>query len=265
MIRPAPRGVFPLRFRRQAKGNTRHFFQCRQKFLRNPVPRHLLHRPFVAFEKRGVLALHYRFPKRLRDREPADKKRRDGHVVVGRFVVKRAGRAFGAAHTEGIAGHVHHVGQPLLRPGQGQAGDGEIFGSGEQGVHRKVKKGNKRGKEKDFREDGAGCLGGKKGLYLSGFQLTILTFVQIMGASNIQVSFPGELVGLLDLPEGELAPEMLRLALVKLFELGKISSGQAAQLLGLSRVSFLELAGAYQVSILGNPDAEQLRQDLLNA
>ncbi|HNE29812.1 MAG: UPF0175 family protein [Saprospiraceae bacterium] len=86
-----------------------------------------------------------------------------------------------------------------------------------------------------------------------------------MGASNIQVSFPGELVGLLDLPEGELAPEMLRLALVKLFELGKISSGQAAQLLGLSRVSFLELAGAYQVSILGNPDAEQLRQDLLNA
>lgn len=63
----------------------------------------------------------------------------------------------------------------------------------------------------------------------------------------------------------ELANEMRRLAFVKLYELGKLSSGKAAQLLGISRVAFLELAGTYQVSILGNPGRDQLEQDLLNA
>lgn len=86
-----------------------------------------------------------------------------------------------------------------------------------------------------------------------------------MGISNIQVPFPQELAALLHLPEGELAQEMQRLALIKLFELGRISSSQAAQALGISRLAFLELVGTYQVSILGEPGADQLRQDLLNA
>jgi len=86
-----------------------------------------------------------------------------------------------------------------------------------------------------------------------------------MGVSNIQVPFPQELAALLHLPEGELAHEMQRLALVKLFELGRVSSGQAAQFLGVTRLAFLELAGSYQVSILGEPDSDQLRQDWLNA
>jgi len=86
-----------------------------------------------------------------------------------------------------------------------------------------------------------------------------------MGISHIQVPFPQELAVLLHLPEGELAREMQRLALVKLFELGRVSSGQAAQFLGLSRLAFLELAGTYQVSILGDPDPDVLQQDLLNA
>ncbi len=65
--------------------------------------------------------------------------------------------------------------------------------------------------------------------------------------------------------EPELSNEMRRLAIVKLYELGRLSSGKAAQLLGISRVAFLELVGAYQVSILGNPGKDQLEQDLLNA
>ena len=65
--------------------------------------------------------------------------------------------------------------------------------------------------------------------------------------------------------EPELADEMRRLAIVKLYELSKLSSGKAAQLLGISRVAFLELLGTYQVSILGNPGPNQLEQDLLNA
>ncbi len=63
----------------------------------------------------------------------------------------------------------------------------------------------------------------------------------------------------------ELADEMRRMAIIKLYELGKLSSGKAAQLLGISRVAFLELVGTYQVSILGNPGKEQLEEDLMNA
>lgn len=86
-----------------------------------------------------------------------------------------------------------------------------------------------------------------------------------MGTGNIQVSFPEELGFALKMKEPEFANEIRQLAIVKLYELGKLSSGKAAQLLGISRLAFLELAGTYQVSILGNPNANQIEQDLLNA
>jgi len=86
-----------------------------------------------------------------------------------------------------------------------------------------------------------------------------------MGTGDIQVSFPEELGFALKMQQPELANEMRRLAFVKLYELGKLSSGKAAQMLGISRVAFLELVGIYQGSILGNPGKDQLEQDLLNA
>jgi predicted HTH domain antitoxin len=39
------------------------------------------------------------------------------------------------------------------------------------------------------------------------------------------------------------------MAALKLFELGKISSGKAAELAGMSRVEFLEVCGRYRVSV----------------
>ncbi len=83
--------------------------------------------------------------------------------------------------------------------------------------------------------------------------------------SDIQVAFPQELAFALKMPEQELARELQRLSIVKLYELGKLSSGMAAKLLGYSRVGFLEIAGEYQISILGNPLLDQLRQDFENA
>jgi len=50
-------------------------------------------------------------------------------------------------------------------------------------------------------------------------------------------------------------------ALVKLFELGKISSGVAAKVLKMRRVDFLELLGKYKVRIL---DVEDLNEDIKN-
>lgn len=78
----------------------------------------------------------------------------------------------------------------------------------------------------------------------------------------------------LDLPEEPLlslktrpddfARELLLLAAVKLYELGRLSSGRAAQLAGMSRVEFLLILGRYQVSPF-QLDAASLAEDVANA
>lgn len=54
------------------------------------------------------------------------------------------------------------------------------------------------------------------------------------------------------------------LAAVKLFELGKLSSGRAAQLAGISRVEFLSVLGRYRVSPFALT-RQQLAADVANA
>ncbi len=83
---------------------------------------------------------------------------------------------------------------------------------------------------------------------------------------TVTISFqvPEEsLISLKERPES-FARELQMLAAVKLYELGKLSSGRAAQLAGVTRVEFLMALGRYQVSpfVL---DAETLAQDVANA
>jgi len=55
------------------------------------------------------------------------------------------------------------------------------------------------------------------------------------------------------------------MAALKMFELGKVSSGKAAELAGMSRVEFLETCGRYRVSIFNYPPEEvenELKKDL---
>ncbi len=81
---------------------------------------------------------------------------------------------------------------------------------------------------------------------------------------TIQVQIPEEsLISLKQEPDS-FAREIRTLAAVKLFELGRLSSGRAAQLAGLSRVEFLLSLGRYQISPF-SLDAEELRQDVENA
>jgi predicted HTH domain antitoxin len=54
-------------------------------------------------------------------------------------------------------------------------------------------------------------------------------------------------------------------SLVKLFELGKVSSGTAAKVLGLTRIDFLDLLARYKVSALGQFDYDDLKEDITNA
>jgi predicted HTH domain antitoxin len=59
----------------------------------------------------------------------------------------------------------------------------------------------------------------------------------------------------------EMGAQIRLMAALKMFELGKLSSGKAAQLAGLSRVEFLEQCGRYRVSIF-NYSPEELRDEL---
>jgi predicted HTH domain antitoxin len=58
--------------------------------------------------------------------------------------------------------------------------------------------------------------------------------------------------------------EVSMLLASKLYEQGKLSSGQAAELAGYSKRTFIELLGKYEVSIF-NYDEKELEKDILNA
>lgn len=58
--------------------------------------------------------------------------------------------------------------------------------------------------------------------------------------------------------------EALMAIATKLYEKGKLSLGQAAELVGLSKKSFLEIVGSYGVNAL-NYTPEELENDVKNA
>ena len=58
--------------------------------------------------------------------------------------------------------------------------------------------------------------------------------------------------------------ELKMLVASKLFEDGKLSSGQAAEIVGISKRAFVEILGKYNVSIFGY-EYEELEEGLKNA
>lgn len=81
---------------------------------------------------------------------------------------------------------------------------------------------------------------------------------------TVQIELPEEvLLSLKETPD-ELSREIRIAAAAKLYELGKLSSGRAAELAGISRVGFLQILGRYRVSIF-NITIEDIKQDMQNA
>ncbi len=81
----------------------------------------------------------------------------------------------------------------------------------------------------------------------------------------INIEYPASLANTLRLSGKDFESEIKTSSLVKLFELGKVSSGVAAKVLGLSRIDFLDLLPRYKVSALGVHDADDLSEDIANA
>ena len=83
--------------------------------------------------------------------------------------------------------------------------------------------------------------------------------------STVKLQIPEEPLESLQTEAEAFGREVLLLAAVKLFELGRLSSARAAQLAGLSRVEFLAVLPKYQVSPYSGMTPEELHQDAVNA
>jgi predicted HTH domain antitoxin len=81
---------------------------------------------------------------------------------------------------------------------------------------------------------------------------------------QIAVSYPETLAFSLKMRTMEFEREIKIISLVKLYELGKISSGIAAKILNISRLDFLRLLSLYNVSYISTTE-EELESDLENA
>ncbi len=82
--------------------------------------------------------------------------------------------------------------------------------------------------------------------------------------SKLQIDIPEEALISLKMDSESFARHLLLLAAAKLYEMGKLSSGRAAELAGLSRVEFLLELRRYSISPF-QVTPEELRQDVLNA
>jgi predicted HTH domain antitoxin len=82
---------------------------------------------------------------------------------------------------------------------------------------------------------------------------------------SIVMSLPDDLAASIEMTPEELASQVRLMAALKMFELGKISTGKAAELAGLTKVDFIEACGRYHVSMFNYKpeDVEaELRSDL---
>jgi predicted HTH domain antitoxin len=81
----------------------------------------------------------------------------------------------------------------------------------------------------------------------------------------IAINYPESLAFSLKMENKEFKNEMKIISLIKLYELGKISSGRAANLLNMNRVDFLDLLQKYNVSYFHQGLENELESDLRNA
>jgi len=86
-----------------------------------------------------------------------------------------------------------------------------------------------------------------------------------MKTEELKIKYPSGFELAVHMTKEEMEHHIRLMASLKMFELGKVSSGKAAQLAGMSRVEFLETCGRYRVSAFNYPLEEverEIRKDL---
>jgi predicted HTH domain antitoxin len=89
-----------------------------------------------------------------------------------------------------------------------------------------------------------------------------------MKTEELKIKYPTGFEHAVHMTKEEIEQHIRLMAALKMFELGKISSGKAAELAGMSRTEFLEACGRYRVSIFNYPDDEaetEIKKDLETA
>ena len=81
---------------------------------------------------------------------------------------------------------------------------------------------------------------------------------------KIVVKVPDEVLISLKETPSEFSRNIAMLAAVKLYQMGRLSSGRAAQLAGIPRVSFLQTLSRYGVPIF-DLTVDELKNDFKNA
>ena len=82
--------------------------------------------------------------------------------------------------------------------------------------------------------------------------------------NTLTINYPAEVLWALQQEPDEFESEARLLLALKLYETGKLSTGLAAQIAGIPRVTFMFLLGQYGLSPFGE-SPEELEQDLTNA
>ena len=89
-----------------------------------------------------------------------------------------------------------------------------------------------------------------------------------MDCEELKIKYPTGFEHAVHMTKEEMEQHIRLMAALKMFELGKVSSGKAAELAGISKVDFLETCGRYRVSIFNYPPGEleeEIKKDLETA
>ena len=82
-----------------------------------------------------------------------------------------------------------------------------------------------------------------------------------MKTEELTIKYPSGFENAVHLSKEEMEQHIRLMAALKMFELGKVSSGKAAELAGMSRVEFIETCGRYHVSVF-NYTPEELEKEI---
>ena len=77
-----------------------------------------------------------------------------------------------------------------------------------------------------------------------------------MSSLTVSLSLPRDLLGTLDIPEAQLPNQILELLALELFRQGRISTGKGAELLGISKLDFIQILARHQIDYFTMTPAE---------